>query len=91
VTNAEKYIAEVKEKGYKITMTTIVIKAVAEMLKGAPDANGRITFGKFVPYDKVSVSCLVDIDGGKDLAAMTVIDADKMSIEEIADFLKAKG
>jgi len=33
VTNAEKYIEETKAKGNKVTMTHVVIKAVAEMLK----------------------------------------------------------
>jgi len=58
--------------------------------KTAPDVNGRIAFGKFIPYTNCNVSCLVDIEGGKDLASVTVEDVDKMSIEDVADYLKSK-
>jgi hypothetical protein len=27
--------------------------------------NGKYIFGKYVPFDNVDVTCLVDIDGGK--------------------------
>ncbi len=27
--------------------------------------NGKLIFGKFVPFDTVDVTCLVDIEGGK--------------------------
>jgi hypothetical protein len=43
---------------------------------------------KFVPYETADVSCLVDIGGGKDLAMVCIKGVDKMSIEDIASFLK---
>ena len=36
------------------------------------------------------MSCLVDIGNGKDLAMVCVKGVDKMSVEEIADFIKSK-
>ena len=41
-----------------------------------------------MPFKKVSITCLVDIGGGKDLAAVTIEDVDKMNVTEIKDYLK---
>lgn len=49
--------------------------------------NGKIVFGKFIPYKTVDVSCLVDVGGGKDLAALLVTEVDKLKLEDIADFI----
>jgi len=88
VTKVNEYIQDCREKlGLKVTLLHFVVRAVASTLKDLPDVNGRIVFGKYIPYDKVNVSCLVDIDGGKDLAVATVEDADKKTIEEIAEYV----
>lgn len=51
------------------------------MLTQSSDLNGKIVFGKvinyitkFVPFKTADVSCLVDIDGGKDIAILNVED-----------------
>lgn len=44
-----------------------------------------------MPFDSINISCLVDIDGGKDLAMMLIEDVDKKSVIEIAQFIKEKG
>lgn len=41
-----------------------------------------------MPHDTIDISCLVDIDGGKDLALILVKEADKKSVKEIAQFIK---
>jgi len=43
--------------------------------------NGILTMGKFVPYKSVNISCLVDVEGGKDLAMVLIEGVDKMSVE----------
>lgn len=43
-----------------------------------------------MPYETVDVSCLVDIEGGKDLAMICVEGVDKMSVEEVASFIRGK-
>ena len=43
-----------------------------------------------MPYDTIDVSCLVNIEGGKDLAMICIKGVDKMSVEDIADFIKTK-
>ena len=47
------------------------------MLEGKDSINGKITFGKFIPFNSVDVSCLVDVKGGKDLAAILIEEVDK--------------
>lgn len=53
--------------------------------------NGKIVFDRYVPFDRVAVSVLVDINGGKDLAAVTVENVDKMSIKDLQSYIKSKG
>ena len=43
-----------------------------------------------MPYKSVNVSCLVDVEGGRDLAMVLVEGVDKMSVEEIASFINSK-
>lgn len=75
-----------------MTLTHICIKSVAVILDvGRKHMNGKIAFGKFIPFDTVDVSCLVNVGNGDDLASVLVTDADKKSFEEIARFINAKG
>ena len=39
-------------------------------------------------FDNVTVTCLVDVEGGKDLAAVAIKNCDKLTIEEIASYIK---
>ena len=43
-----------------------------------------------MPYDEVTVTCLVDVEGGKDLAAVAIKNCDKLTLEEIAAYIKEK-
>lgn len=43
---------------------------------------------KFVQYKTVDICCLVDIDGGKDLAIVLVEDIANKGIYDIADFIR---
>lgn len=43
-----------------------------------------------MPYDDVTVTCLVDVEGGKDLAAVAIKNCDKLTLEEIAAYIKDK-
>lgn len=56
-----------KHKGAThVTLTHFAIKAVAQGLNASRTfLNGKIVFGKYIPFDSVDVTCLVDIDGGK--------------------------
>ncbi len=78
-----------KTSANKITITTLVGKAVAVALTKAPGLNGRIRFGSFIPHPWVNITFLVALEGGSDLATVVVKDADQKSIDDIAGDLRA--
>ena len=43
---------------------------------------------QFVPFKTVDISCLVDIDGGSDLAMILIKDVANKSVEEIAEYIR---
>ena len=45
---------------------------------------GRLPWGTFKAAKKLGVTVLVDVEGGKDLVPVTIWDAHKMTIFEIA-------
>jgi len=60
------------------------------MIKACPSINGKIVWGKFVPYKTIDITCLVDVDGGKDLAAVTLSEVDKLPLERVREVLHEK-
>ena len=48
---------------------------------------GRLPFGTFKASKKLGVTVLVDVEGGKDLIPVTIWDAHKMTIFDIAKFI----
>ena len=87
MTEALKFIDEKKAEGKRITITHMVLKAIGNALRAVPSVNGRIVFDRFIPFDKVDVSCLVRLEDGKDLAMARIPDADKKDVFAIADIL----
>lgn len=81
------YLRRVKDT--KISITHVVAAAVGRALKMAPDINGRILFGRYVPYESVDLSILVSLEEGKDLAKVKICNADQKSSIQIADELRA--
>jgi hypothetical protein len=49
--------------------------------------NGKIVFDKYIPHKDVNISCLVDVEGGKDLASILVEKVDKLTFQDIARFI----
>jgi hypothetical protein len=73
---------ETFEKSDRPTVTHVVVKACAELLNHSRDTlNGKIIFDKYVPFERVAVTVLIDINNGQDLAAMTIENTEKMSIK----------
>jgi len=88
---AQQYLEALRESsGEKVTITHLVIKAVGEALKQVPDLNGRILFGRFVPFETVDIACLVSLEGGKDLAKVKICDVDRKSVADIAAELRER-
>ena len=61
-----------------------MVKACGEILKENPELNGKLIFGKFLPYKSCDVSCLVNIDDGNDVGMMLVQDVPAKSVSQIA-------
>src|SRR5580658_5213239 len=75
---ALRYLDRVQQQtGEKVTITHLVGRAVAEALKQAPTLNGRIVWGRYVPYDTVDIAFLVSLEDGQDLA--------KAKVERVSD------
>ena len=87
MTEALKYIDEMKKSGKRVTITHMVLKAIGNALRAVPSVNGRIVFGRFIPFEKVDLSCLVRLEEGRDLAMARISDADKKDVFQIADVL----
>ena len=45
---------------------------------------GRIRWGFFKHQKKVGVTCLVEVEGGKDLVPVTLFNAHEMTLREFA-------
>lgn len=84
-TEVLNYIDRARETtGEKVTITSFVGAAVGRALALEPTLNGYIAWGKYYNYDDVSVSFLVQVDGGKQLAQVRVADIDTMSPADVA-------
>jgi hypothetical protein len=51
---------------------------------------GRLTLGAFKRSKKLGVTVLVDVAGGTDLVPITLWDAHKMTLIELATFVQAR-
>ena len=87
VTESLRYIEHIRETtGEKISVTHLVGKAAGNALKKTPTLNGKILFGRFVPFDCVNITYLIASDG--DLAKCRIDDIDQKSVVEIAAELR---
>jgi len=84
-TQALAYVEYLRARtGEHITITHLVGKAIALALAKTPTLNGRVVFGRFVPFETVDVAFLVALEDGQDLAKAKVENVDKKSVAEIA-------
>ncbi|KAJ0406200.1 hypothetical protein P43SY_000384 [Pythium insidiosum] len=77
-----------KETGEHITITHVVLRAVGAALANAPSVNGHIVFGNYYTAPTVDVSCLVAIEGGRDLGVCRLPSIDKMSLRDVSQRLR---
>lgn len=89
VTNAQVYLDHLRATtGEKVTMTHLIGKAVGIALARAPDLNGTIRFGRFVPHTTIDIAFLVTLEDGKNLAKVKVADVDKKSVTDLSRALR---
>ena len=79
-----------EQKEAHITLTHVVTLATAWGLYKMRRDVGRLPWGTFRAAKKFGVTVLVDVEGGKDLVAVTIWDAHKMSIFEVAKVITEK-
>ena len=90
-TEALAYLEQVRERtGERVTITHLVGKAAALALAEEPTLNGRIRLGRYIPNDRVSLTFLVTMPDGSDLARAKVEDVDRKDLAAIAADLRAK-
>lgn len=66
----------------RITYTHVFMKIIALSFKKTQKLNGTIAFGHFIPFENVSVTTLVDVEG-KNLLSATVKDCNLLPMEEL--------
>ena len=73
-----------------MTITHVVLRPVGLALGKAPSVNGHLVLGNYYQAPSVDISCLVAIDGGKDLGMAKLTNADQLSYKEVCDTLRSK-
>ena len=91
VTTADKFITQQRKAGNKITMTSVMVAAVARaMAFDAPEMNCFVRRGKVIPRDYIDVMVSVLISGGQEMSAVKVESAHTKTVSEIAKEIKEK-
>ncbi len=91
VTDTEKYIWSQRKAGNKITMTSVVVSAVAQTLAyDTPEVNCFIRRGRIIPRDYVDVMVPVLLRGGEAMSSVKIKNAHEKTILEIAMDLRQK-
>lgn len=89
VSKTKQFIeAKRRASGDHITITHVALRAIGAALGDAPSLNGHIVFGNYYPAPTVDISCLVAVDGGKDLGVCRLPEVDKMDLKTICSRLR---
>lgn len=88
LTDLEKYISGKRKEGLKITPTHVFTLILARGLKTeVPELNSYVRRGKIVGKDTVDAMISVLLQG-EEMSSVKVPSAEKMNLEDLADFLK---
>jgi pyruvate dehydrogenase E2 component (dihydrolipoamide acetyltransferase) len=92
---AMRYIAAFREKtGKKLTVSHLMAKAMAQVLKECPDANSILRWNRIYRRKRIGVFFQVVMtdggDGKADLSGATLYDVEQKSLLEIIDEFNAK-
>lgn len=91
ITSLDKYLKEYSDKiGKKIGITIYFIKMMGVILEKYPQINGNVIFGKFVPKSTCDVSLMVAVHDKVETELITVKNANKLSLSEIAQKVSEK-
>ena len=80
-----RYVDAARERtGVPVTLVHVLGAAVGRILRAEPDINCRVVLGRIRPYPTCDVGFAVDIEGGRDLAPITVRRIDGKSPVDVA-------
>ncbi len=83
-------IEKLRAEGTKVTVTHLVARAVALTLAKYPEFNAKVRFwGKLERRQTVDIFLQVASEDGRDLSGHRIASADKMSLKELGESLKA--
>jgi pyruvate dehydrogenase E2 component (dihydrolipoamide acetyltransferase) len=71
--------------GTPLSITHVIGAAVGRVVRDEPAIRARVVLGRIRPYPTCDVAFAVDIDGGADLAPVTVRDIDRKSPVQVAE------
>lgn len=84
------YVAMLRERGQRVTVTHVVGKALARAITTVPDINVRLVGGYALPRRSVDVFFITAVEGGRDLSGVKIEDADRKPVVDIASELSAR-
>jgi pyruvate dehydrogenase E2 component (dihydrolipoamide acetyltransferase) len=82
-----------KKHGHKLSVTHVILKAVALAYRKFPDLNVKVERNHLYRRNSIDVNLLVSSESGGELSAIKLNNADKMTLAEIVGQVKkgAKG
>lgn len=76
--------------GVPVTMTHLVVRAIAHALAAEPTLNGSLHRSRFLPRDSVDVFVIATTDEGRELTGVKIEGADRKSAVETAGELRRR-
>lgn len=68
----------------RVTVTHLVVRALAKLLARHPEVNAKVGFSRILLRNRVDIFCQVSTDSGRDLSGARIEGADRLSPAEIA-------
>lgn len=88
VTDLEKYVSAQRQKGIKITITHVLLLAVARAFREeTPEFNTYVRRGRIVQREHIDATLSVLIQGETQMGSVKIPDADRMTLAELAEFI----
>jgi pyruvate/2-oxoglutarate dehydrogenase complex dihydrolipoamide acyltransferase (E2) component len=90
VTGLEAYISRKRKEGLKITMTHIIVLAIARgIVSEVPEFNSYVRMGRIVAKKSVGATIAVLMPGGQ-MGSVLIKNADKLTLRELVDEITEK-
>lgn len=87
ITDLEKYIAEKRKSGVKITLTHFFLVATARAIKEIPELNTYVKRGNIYSHEQINATVSVLLQSGE-MGSVKMLNADKLTLTESAVKLK---